>query len=158
MSSKFYFRHGMADFLCALDQRNAKLHVISAGVVGVIKQSLEMLGTGLEDKVECCGTEEEYDRMGVLVGFKEPTVTALNKSSVVTHSALPHVRPGSNAILMGDLIPDLLMTENLKLSTTLTIGFYNGGKGASLEEYKKSFDVLVMGDGNLDWVTSLINA
>ncbi len=146
----------MSALLSALRKRQGKLHIVSAGVVGVIKESVEMLDSDAKDAVVYCGTQEEYDAKGTLVGFKEPTVTSQNKSSVITHEMLPGVKPGSNAIVMGDLCSDLLMIENLKLDTTVSVGFFCAREGESLEDFKRNFDVLVTGDGNLDWVVDLV--
>ncbi len=167
-SSNLYFRHGFSDFLKTIQQNDINLHISSAGVMGIISQSIDMVMQAtcppeMQDNkgsknIIYCGTKEEYDQDGVLIRFKQPVITALNKSAIITHEKLPHVARGSNAIILGDLMPDLYMTENLQLNTVLTIGYYHESSGVSLETFLEGYDVVITGDGNLTWVTNLIKS
>jgi len=167
LGSAFYFRHGMTDLLKTAYDKNIKFHIVSAGVMGVINQSINLLLNqnfpketyeNISKNIICCGTEEIYDKNNTLTNFKDPVITSLNKSMLVTHQKLPHIEKGSNAIIIGDLIPDLYMTENLMLYKTLTIGYYHEGGSYSLEKYKEAFDIVILNDGNLVWVNNLIKS
>ena len=146
--------------LKALAAHNIHLHIISAGVLGIITQSIDLLREleGIEElkNIVYIGTQEEYDKDEILVAFKEPIITSLNKSKLISHEILPHVPLNSNAIVIGDLIPDLLVTENLKLDTVLSVGFYHEEGSSPLENFKEQYDVLILNDGNLTWVANLI--
>ncbi len=167
IGSTFYFRHGFAEFLKMIHQNELKLHISSAGVMGIISQSIEMLVQAAcpvhthektSKNIVYCGTKEDYDKDGVLVEFKEPIITSLNKSTIITHEKMPHIARGSNAIILGDLLPDLFITENLQLDTVLTIGYYHEGASLPLEKYMAGYDAVITGDGNLTWVTNLIKS
>eukprot|EP00826_Nyctotherus_ovalis_P040897 TRINITY_DN4065_c0_g3_i5.p1 TRINITY_DN4065_c0_g3~~TRINITY_DN4065_c0_g3_i5.p1 ORF type:complete len:217 (-),score=56.43 TRINITY_DN4065_c0_g3_i5:108-758(-) len=158
VKSNFMFRHGIVGLLKATTEHNVNFVISSAGIVGIIEQSIEMLKatTPLKDPLYF-GTSEEYDDNGVLVKFKEPVITTLNKSSVITHENCPFVKKGTNAILLGDITDDLFITEKLQLENLITIGFFNNEAKTSKEEYVKAFDVTIMDDGDLTYVTELIN-
>lgn len=50
------------------------------------------------------------------------------------------------------------MSDGLKQAHhhEITIGFLNDRVEMRLEEYKQAYDVVILGDGNLDFVHSLI--
>lgn len=158
VGANFMFRHGIVDLLKATTEHNINFVISSAGIVGIIEQSIEMLKatTPLKDPLYF-GTSEEYDEKGVLVKFKDPVLTTLNKSSIITHENCPFVEKGANAILLGDIVDDLYITEKLQLENLITIGFFNNDTKMSQEEYVKAFDVTIMDDGDLTYVTELIN-
>lgn len=106
-------------------------------------------------------TREIYDEEEVVVGFEEPTVTSANKCLFLSHQRWPEIKPGSNAIIMGDLIEDMGMAKNLELKQVIRVGFFNAppiSGSELLKKYMKSFDVLIMNDGNLTRVAELVAA
>jgi len=159
LNSDFYFRHGIFEFLKAITEHDINLVIPTAGIVGAIKQSIELLKSIMPLKEPLYfGTEEEYNDKELLVKFKEPVITTLNKSLLITHESCPFIKKGTNAILLGDVIDDLYITEKLQLDNIITIGFFNTELNMSKEEYSKEFDVTILNDGDLTYVTDLIKS
>lgn len=48
------------------------------------------------------------------------------------------------------------MSEGIKHKNKITIGFLNEDIGKNLDEYKKSFDVVITQDGDFEFITKLI--
>lgn len=156
LESNFAFRHGIFDFFKATADYNITLAISSAGIIGIIQQSIELLKsiTPIKDPLYY-GSGEEYDNE-LLVKFKDPVITTLNKSSIITHENCPFIGKNSNVILLGDTLDDLYITENLQLDNLITIGFFNSETKIPKEEYSKQFDVTILEDGDLTYVTDLI--
>lgn len=59
---------------------------------------------------------------------------------------------------MGDSIGDLQMSYNLKYKVQLSIGFLNHDQENLLEKYESAFDIVVLKDSSLEWITRLLDA
>ncbi len=160
-----YFRNGITKLLATLKSLDLKLYVVSAGIKEVVKECFYILQTqkqlDLKKAVELCMTSEIFNENNFVDGFEEPTIITTNKHLFVSHKRYPEIKPGNNAIVMGDLIEDLNIIKSLELNQVISIGFCNlpcTGDGDLLEKYMNSFDVVVVNDGNLTHVAELIAA
>ena len=62
-----------------------------------------------------------------------------------------------NQILLGDSIGDRTMCDGgARPSTLLKVGFLNDHVEEKLELYRRTFDVVVTGDGSMEWVEELV--
>eukprot|EP00826_Nyctotherus_ovalis_P015817 TRINITY_DN1452_c0_g2_i7.p1 TRINITY_DN1452_c0_g2~~TRINITY_DN1452_c0_g2_i7.p1 ORF type:complete len:301 (-),score=89.63 TRINITY_DN1452_c0_g2_i7:50-952(-) len=127
IEGKLCFRFGTADLLKTIVEAGLNLHIVSGGIKGVVTESLRLLevqnGLNLGDAVRYIMTPDIYDEKGQLTGFGERVILTGNKQDFVTHDTCPLIHQGDNAILMGDLVEDSWVANNLHLKTTLTIGF-----------------------------------
>ena len=135
-----------------------KIHVVSAGITGVIKESFSILQTQrelkLDDILVYVTTPEIYDesRDHAIIGFGEPTITSANKHLCMDHKRYPEIREGTNAILMGDIVEDNLIVKNLKLKEVIGIGFLNVPSEytpETLNMFMNAYDIVIANDGNL---------
>jgi len=156
------FRDGVAEFFNIISKNNIKCYIVSGGIKSVMIQCLEMLSLQenlpkIRENTHICATEEIIDENNLLVGFKEPFVTSINKPSALTYEKYNDIKINSNAIIVGDYLLDTHSGDNLPLKTTLTIGFYNGCGDGTLKEYLLAYDMVILGDGSYSHITNIIN-
>lgn len=152
------FREGAKDFLKTLEEKNISLVIISSSIGDLISDYLEIQGVFYKN-IQIIGNILEYDEKGAFTGVKNNKVIhVLNKNEVELHD-LPifkEIEKRKNVILLGDSIGDLDMVEGFDFEEIIKIGFYDEKEG-DLEFYKKSFDVLVLNDGEMEGVNELMN-
>ena len=66
------------------------------------------------------------------------------------------IKDRKNVILLGDNIEDIAMIEGFDYNNLLKIGFLNYEVEKNLDKFKQDFDVLVLNDGEMDFVNDLI--
>ena len=161
--SKLYLRYGCYELLRTLNENGLKMHIVSGGIKGVVTESFYILqsqrGLDLRDTLAYCMTPEIYDSSNLLIGFKDPMITSINKHLCMTLDEYPEIKAGNNAIVMGDLVEDYLIVKSLKMSQILGIGFYNataGYKPEHLAAYMDTYDIVIANDGNLIHVVELV--
>lgn len=166
-TSRLYFRHKCPELLKTLGEAGLKLHVVSAGITGVVAESFDILqaqrGLHLDNTLVYVMTPEIHDagRDGAVIGFGKPTVTSANKHLCVDHKRYPQIHEHSNAILMGDLIEDCLIVKNLKLKEVIGVGFLNVPgeyKAEALDRFMGAFDIVIAHDGNLVCALELVKS
>ncbi len=109
--------------------------------------------------LELCMTPEIYDAQNTIVGFLEPSITSANKNDFVTHDKYKEIKKGSNAIVMGDMLDDIKIVQDLELGTRIAVGFFNSperGSEAQLKKYTETFDIVLANDGNMSHVAELV--
>ena len=62
-----------------------------------------------------------------------------------------------SALLFGDLIEDIKMANEEKLSNTITFGFLDANVEQNLEAYKNKFDIVLTDDNNFNDVIKILN-
>eukprot|EP00826_Nyctotherus_ovalis_P005445 TRINITY_DN1122_c0_g1_i6.p1 TRINITY_DN1122_c0_g1~~TRINITY_DN1122_c0_g1_i6.p1 ORF type:complete len:183 (+),score=55.39 TRINITY_DN1122_c0_g1_i6:595-1143(+) len=148
----------MYEVLRLLKETGLRLHIVSGGIRGVVMESFYILqlqkGLDLDNCLVYCMTPETYDLAAgnTLVAFGEPMIRTTNKHLYTTHETHPEIKPGNNAIVVGDIIEDAGIVGSLKLGTVLGIGFFNmpgEGNEALLQDYMNAYDIVIANDGNL---------
>ena len=69
------------------------------------------------------------------------------------------VKERRNALLLGDSLTDLQMSEGLNHDVILKIGFLNlweSSDSQKLEVYKQSFDIVLINDETMDFTVNLV--
>jgi hypothetical protein len=57
---------------------------------------------------------------------------------------------------LGDGVNDIDMIEGFDYDNLIKIGFLNENVEENLPEVKKNFDVIILNDGNMDFVNNLL--
>lgn len=159
-NSTLSFRHGILEFINSCYEFSTPLYIVSAGLGSIIKASFEMLGNQLDTEIKnwikfVC-SEDKFDANGILSGFSEQLVTSQNKNEVL--KSIPGVNSRTNACVIGDLIVDQEMVNDLKLTNKFTIGYFNsiGNDSSLLEHYMNSFDIVITNEGNLNCISYIL--
>jgi len=61
-----------------------------------------------------------------------------------------------NVILLGDLVADVGMIEGFPYKNLIKIGFLNENVDERLKEFKKNYDVVIINDGDMNYVNELV--
>ena len=67
------------------------------------------------------------------------------------------IKARSNVVLLGDSLGDLGMTAGLHHNTIIKIGFLNEDIEKNLELYKEQFDIVITGDGSMEYINQLLH-
>ncbi|CCG82912.1 protein of unknown function [Taphrina deformans PYCC 5710] len=164
-AANMQFRSGLTELLDYTHTKKIPFLVFSAGIADVIEE-LFRVGSLDRPNQAVISNHMEFPGEGEdapLVGFKEPLIHTLNKGEQALHGA-PTITDTvkdaltrrRNVLLMGDSIGDAKMADGFEHDALLKVGFYNFGDEARRQEFRRTFDVIISGDGALDWVTALL--
>ena len=154
--SAFSFRHGF-DFLVRIVSKiNYSVYILSAGITSVIKCAvMEALKVKKIEPLKIISNEQRVRDDGYQY-FAEPLLYVTNKNAHFSREKFPSLK--KNAILMGDMIEDTMMTKCSGHKCVLSIGYCNiiEGDTTSLEDFKKHFDIVLKGEGSLIHIVMLL--
>lgn len=156
---KIEFRGGAAEFLDLLHKNNIPLVIISSSGLG--GDSISMF---LEKKhkmysnIHIISNNYTWDDDGNAIGIKKPIIHVMNKDETVLRNFpfYDNVKHRKNVILLGDSLGDIGMIEGFDFQNLIKIGFLNEDIDKQIDSYKKEYDVIVLDDGNMDFVTNLL--
>jgi len=153
------FREGVPEFLDSLYKHNIPLVVLSASGCGdIIQIFFQKIGKNYPN-IFYVTNRFNWDKNQKAVSTKGPIIHCMNKDETIlrkipeVYSAIKNRR---NVILLGDSVEDLGMIEGFDFKNLLKIGFLNFDYDKLREGYKKSFDVVLEGDGDFNFVKTLV--
>lgn len=159
IESKVTLRDGYNDVADLLYTHNVPLVIMSASGLGSegIAQYLKQSGKFYPNVHLVCN-EYEWDSTGRAVSLREPIIHALNKyeTAIQDFPAFDAVRERKNVVLLGDSIDDVGMVQGFDYDHLITVGFLNDKVEENLERYEKAFDIVVTGDGSMEYVYKLL--
>ena len=173
-NSCLYFRHGIHHLFDLKQDLKFPMLVVSAGIGDVIKWAFELYfgSTGIQeeslDPFTIISNLGMYDDDSILIDFRKPTVTVLNKSMHVAElfeqqklhdqETGHHLR--TNMIMMGDIAADVKMIDKIEYESWIKIGYLNYKENLEnddfLDNFKQVYDIIITNDGNLDLANALI--
>ncbi len=158
-SERVKFREGSLEFLDFLYQYRIPLLIISSSGLGIEAVSMTFKKKGrLYPNIYVISNFLQWDGKGNLVGIKEPIIHSTNKngSMIKKSSTFKVVKNRRNILLLGDNIEDCQIINGLNYKNVIKVGFLNEGVEKNLEAYKKNFDVLILNDGDMNFVNNLL--
>jgi 5'-nucleotidase len=152
------FREGALEFIDFLHKHKIPLVIMSAGPGDMIAMYLQQEGR-LYDNVHIIANFLEFDATGKMVGAKEPIIHSLNKCEIILKDFLVFetVKDRPNVLLLGDSPDDVGMVEGFDYKNLLKIGFLNEEAEANLQEFKQTFDVVLLGDPGMEYINNLLH-
>lgn len=143
-----------------LTQRNIPLLVFSAGLGDLIDLYLKRKLHAIPPNTHVISNFMQFSSAPdpVLTGFSEPLIHMFNKdaSHIAGTAFEAEVKGRANAILLGDSLGDVNMADGYDLETVIKVGFLNAGEDELLEEYTARYDVVVLGDGDMECVHAMV--
>jgi len=151
------FRQGALDFIKTLDLKNIPLIFMSAAPGDMLIEYLKKDSLFTED-VHVISNRYEFDKNGKAIRILEPIIHVLNKTetSLKDFPLYEHIKNRKNILLLGDEIEDIGMAEGSIYDNIIKIGFLNENVEERLELYKDNFDVVLLGDGDFDFINNLL--
>jgi len=152
------FRDGLTKLLNTTKDKNIPIVIISADGIGdAIPMFLEREGL-LHDNIYTLSNQMIFDDEGKMIGVKEPVIHSMNKSEVTVRE-LPiyeNLKNRKNVILLGNSLSDLDMIEGFSYDEIINIGFLNSGTEGDIKRYSETFDVVILGDGDMNYINELL--
>ena len=151
------FRAGAKELLKYLDKNKIPLVVISSSLGDLIKEYLREKGV-FYNNINVIGNNFIFDKKGNAKGY-EKIIHVFNKHEFEIHNLkiYSELLKRKNVILLGDSLGDLGMIEGFVYENLIKIGFLNENVENNLEEFKKNFDIIILNDGDFDYVNNLIS-
>jgi len=151
------FREGSLEFLTMLESAGIPLILMSAAPGDMLIEYLRASNLLLPN-VYVIANLYNFDSKGKALDIREPIVHSMNKAEIVLegHPVYKKVKTRRNVILLGDGLEDPGMIEGFDYDNLIKIGFMNEDPKENLAHYKKAYDVVITGDGNMDFVNDLV--
>ncbi|XP_076459315.1 cytosolic 5'-nucleotidase 3-like isoform X2 [Babylonia areolata] len=157
-SSTAHLRDGCQWFFDQLHDHEIPLLIFSAGIGDIIAELISFKGH-LYDNMKIVSNFLQFDEEGKVMGFTDDLIHVYNKNENAVHSSdyFENIKHRQNLILLGDSLGDLRMAEGAEeLECMLKIGFLNFKVEENLEQYKNSYDIVIIQDETMDVVNSLM--
>lgn len=153
----FLLRDKIKEFFDLLAKNNVPILIFSAGSKYFVNGYLQKDNINYKN-ISIIANEYDFDSNGKVLGYKNRIIHSLNKGEVAikNDSHYKNILNRKNVILLGDNLGDLEMSKGIKHSTKITICFYNSPQKEHLQEYLKSFDVVITDDASMEYVVELL--
>lgn len=151
-------REGTTELLRTLNEHNVPVLVMSAGIADVVDEVL-VLNKVSSPNQTTISNKIAWDENGKITGMASELIYTYNKnaSSETARTYWDQHKARRNIILLGDSIGDLKMTAGCDEDmNVLRIGFCNVKEQERLPEFVEKFDVVITGDGPMDYVLDII--
>lgn len=158
-SARIQLRAGTDRLLAKLHTYKIPLLIFSATGLGSETISLYLKkNKQLFDNIHIISNTLEWDKDGYFVKAREPVIHSMNKNehAIENYPVFKTIKNRKNVLLLGDNISDVGMAKGLDCQNIIKIGFLNESIEKNLEEYKKYFDILILNDGDMEFVNELI--
>jgi 5'-nucleotidase len=151
------FRKGVPEFFEATNKAKVPVLVFSASGIGEIIPLYFKKINRLYDTVHIVTNSMNYDEEGNAISIREPVIHVFNKGEIALKGlpVMKKLEDRVNVILLGDSLGDIQMTEGFNYKNIIRIGFYNYEDEEKLEDFKDKYDVVITGDGDMDFINSL---
>ena len=152
-----YLRGGAKDFFKILFSNGVPLLILSSALGDVIEGVLKKHKFFTEN-IYVISNYFDFNDVGKAIGYKGKIVHVFNKdeSQIKNTPYFEKISKRKNILLLGDSVGDLKMTDQIDFDEIIRIGFLNENIKQNFKEYKKYFDVIILNDGPLDFVNSLL--
>jgi 5'-nucleotidase len=151
------FREGSLEFLDLLHKENIPLIIMSAGPGQLIEEFLRKKDR-FYDNIQVIANHFIFNEEGVAIGRRDPQIHTFNKKEFVVKD-LPvyqDLLKRKNVLLLGDSIGDIDMVDGFPYDNLIKIGFLNENIEDNIEDYQKSYDVIIKEDGDFSFVNELL--
>lgn len=155
-SANIHFREGAKEFLVEMHSRNIPVIIMSSGVGNIVKAFLEKEKC-LFDNVKIVSNFFEFKEGKAYIDLDSIMATLNKEYKKIPEDIRVKIEEKENALLFGDLIEDIKMANEEKLSNTITFGFLDINVEENLDTYKGNFDIVLTDDNNFNDVIKILN-
>jgi len=157
-ASRITLRQGVDEWLLFLNRAHIPLVIFSASGLGTeaISTFLEKIKLVLPD-IHILANAFIWDESGRAIGIKEPIMHSFNKDEtlITDFPFFAEIKNRRNVILLGDSLGDVGMVTGFDYDNLLKIGFLNERAADNLEDFKRAYDVIILGDGSFAFINQL---
>lgn len=150
-------RDGVLEFLDFLKNKKIPLIIMSAGLGDAIKLYLEK-EKRLYENIHIISNLFEWDENGNAIDVKKPIVHSMNKDETTIENLeiYEELKKRKNVLLLGDGLGDKGMIKGFDYENLISVAFLNENIEKNLEKFNESFDVVLLGDGDFNFVNELV--
>jgi len=151
------FREGAKEFVEFANNNNIPVIFISAGPGDMIEEFLKQDGLFFSN-IFVVGNRYNFNESGKVVSIKEPIIHTFNKSEIALKGieVYDNIENRKNVLLLGDQLGDVGMIEGFDYDNLIKVGFLNENIEKNLEEYEKNFDVVIVDDGDFNFINEFV--
>lgn len=155
---KIMLREGIDKFLQILHKNNIPLIILSSSGLGDAIPLVFSKNKILYSNIHIISNQFVWDKEGRALKIKEPIIHSLNKKEIEIKDfqVSNEIKNRKNIILLGNSVGDIEMTGGFHYDNIIKIGFLNDEKEISLDEFKRHYDIVLLGDPGMDYVIELI--
>jgi len=159
-SGKVKLREGSDIFFSILKESDIPLVIMSSSGLGgeAIEDLLKEEGKRFSN-THIISNTFNWDSNGSAISIERPIIHAMNKGETSLKNfpeIYNKVKNRKNVLLLGNGPDDVDMVEGFDYSSLVKIGFLNEKVEEHLEDYKRLYDVVITGDGPMDYVNELL--
>ena len=155
-NANIHFRKGAKDFLIKMNNMNIPVIIMSSGIGNILKAFLEKEKC-LFKNIVIVSNFFEFKNGKANIELNSIMATLNKEYKKIPQNIRNKLEQKENAILFGDLIEDIKMANEEKLSNTITVGFLDANVEDNLKEFNKNFDVVLTEDNNFNDVIKILN-
>ncbi|NCF75174.1 MAG: hypothetical protein GWO87_01660 [Xanthomonadaceae bacterium] len=153
------FREGVLEFLDFLKEYKIPLVIMSSGGLG--KDPIKIFlnkKKRLYNNIHIISNSYNWDKAGNAISVEEPIIHCMNKDETMIQKfpVFKVIKERKNVLLLGDNLGDIGMIDGFDYDNLIKIGFLNSEIEKNLEEYQRSYDVLILNDGSMDYVNNFL--
>lgn len=144
-------------------EKNIPVIIMSANGIGDTISIYLEYNKCLFDNIHCITNHFKFDNNGFAKEYYLPFVHSLNKDETILEDfpeIFENVKTRKNVLLIGDGIGDPGMIEGFDYNNLIKIGFLNDPdiekRDKIIESYKTKYDVVIVGDENIEFVYNLL--
>ena len=159
-SKNIQLRTNGAKFFKLLKYHKIPLVIMSASGLG--NESIDLYLKKIKNysgNIQIISNSFIWDQNGRAIGFNKPIIHSANKDEVEIKNfskIMETIKHKKNVLLLGDQLSDLDMITGFKYDHLIKIGFYNYKQKNNLAQFKKKYDIIILGDSSLDYVNRLL--
>jgi len=159
-SNKIRLREGVKELFEISHKNKIPIIILSSAGLGIESiQGVLSKESLLYDNVNIIANSFEWNNNGDAINIKRPIIHSMNKDETSIQefpNIYKKIKDRKNVILLGDSLGDLGMAKGIDYKNIIKIGFLNEEVEKNLDSYKKSFDILILDDGDMGEVNSLL--
>ena len=154
--ANMHFRKGAKEFLIKMNNMNIPVIIMSSGVGNIIEAFLEKEKC-MFDNIKIVSNFFEFEDTKTYIDLNNIMATLNKEYKKIPQDVREEIDNKENALLFGDLIEDIKMANEEKLSNTITFGFLDENVEQNLEAYKNNFDIVLTDDNNFNDIIKILN-
>lgn len=155
-NANMHLRKGAKEFLLKMNSMNIPVIIMSSGVGNIVKAFLEKEKC-LFDNIKIVSNFYEFRNGETYIDLKNIMATVNKEYKKIPEDIRNEIEQKENTLLFGDLIEDIKMANEEKLSNTITFGFLDANIEQNLETYKNNFDVVLTDNNDFNDVIKILN-
>lgn len=158
-SDTIVFRNWYEEFFDILLEKDIPLIIFSASWLWYFAiHSLLQNNNKLNPNINIISNSFIRDESGKAIWIKKPIIHSFNKDETAVRDfpIYEEIKHRKNIILLGDSLGDVDMANWFDYENILKIWFLNKEIDKNIENYKKSFDMLILNDWPMDEINSIL--